>query len=562
MTGQNTDLRRLLVLRAHGIEQSGVLEVLRRHFHVEESPDAEQALADIRKGRFDAVLAPTAEFLPLERGLVHQRAQVVLDTLGDGVCIVGPRGELVWANRRFQDFPAEVIQRLREVCRQAYEHFASAAAGSGARYKRYSIIPEQGTYYEAICSPVRDREGLLRQVAAVVVDATNQRRQQLKLNAIDKAGRELVRLDSGDGEPRSVPERLRVFEERIIRYSRDVFDFQHFAVLLVNQRTNRLEVIVSEGLNEEAQKYELCANAEGNGICGYVAATGRSYVCPDVRSDPRYLKGLDRARSSLTVPLRLRDRVVGVLNVESTRTGAFSEEDRQFAEIFAHYVALSLHILNLLVFERHDARAQVSGSISAELAGPLGDVISEASELAEDYIGHDDLRKRLNGIIDKVTDARSRLQEMAEAPSPGILTDGGQPCACKADPQFAGKRVLVADDEDLIRQTICDVLQSRGCEVDSVSDGAAAKAMLESTRYDLVISDIKMPGADGYSVFATAKERDPDTAVILMTAFGYDPGHSIVRANREGLSTVLFKPFKVDHLLDECRSALSPADSS
>mgnify|MGYP006280759439 FL=1 len=562
MTGQNTDLRRLLVLRAHGIEQSGVLEVLRRHFHVEESPDAEQALTDIRKGRFDAVLAPTAEFLPLERGLVHQRAQVVLDTLGDGVCIVGPRGELVWANRRFQDFPAEVIQRLREVCRQAYEHFASAAAGSGARYKRYSIIPEQGTYYEAICSPVRDREGLLRQVAAVVVDATNQRRQQLKLNAIDKAGRELVRLDSGDGEPRSVPERLRVFEERIIRYSRDVFDFQHFAVLLVNQRTNRLEVIVSEGLNEEAQKYELCANAEGNGICGYVAATGRSYVCPDVRSDPRYLKGLDRARSSLTVPLRLRDRVVGVLNVESTRTGAFSEEDRQFAEIFAHYVALSLHILNLLVFERHDARAQVSGSISAELAGPLGDVISEASELAEDYIGHDDLRKRLNGIIDKVTDARSRLQEMAEAPSPGILADGGQPCACKADPQFVGKRVLVADDEDLIRQTICDVLQSRGCEVDSVSDGAEAKAMLESTRYDLVVSDIKMPGADGYSVFAAAKERDPDTAVILMTAFGYDPGHSIVRANREGLSTVLFKPFKVDHLLEECRSALSPADSS
>ena len=65
-----------------------------------------------------------------------------------------------------------------------------------------------------------------------------------------------------------------------------------------------------------------------------------------------------------------------------------------------------------------------------------------------------------------------------------------------------------------------------------------------------------MPSKDGYQVFAAAKEANPNTPVILTTGFGYDPNHSIVRARREGLAAVLFKPFKVDQLLDEIRTAL------
>jgi DNA-binding NtrC family response regulator len=48
----------------------------------------------------------------------------------------------------------------------------------------------------------------------------------------------------------------------------------------------------------------------------------------------------------------------------------------------------------------------------------------------------------------------------------------------------------------------------------------------------------------------------PQTPVILMTGFGYDPSHSIVRASQEGLQSVLFKPFQVDRLLAEARKAL------
>ncbi len=550
-----TDLRKLLVLSGPNFKSGDLLDSLRTAFDVHVVADLDQAIDALRDHRFDAVLADTGDFLPLERGVVTQRAAVVLDTVGDGVVVVGAGGELVWANRRAREFPREVLDPLRRLCRDAYEQFATRAPAGDHRGRKHSLIPTEGQYYEVICSPVRDSEGVLKQVAAVVVNATQQRRQQQKLNAIDRAGRELVRLDFGALSNRTAPERLSVLEDRIIRCSREVLSYQHFAVLLLDERTNRLEPIVFEGLGGDIDSYEIFAGTGvDNGISGYVAATGRSYICPDVRSDPRYKSCLPNACSSLTVPLRLHDKVIGVLNVESDRMGAFGEEDRQFAEIFAGYVAMSLHVLKLLVFERHETHTQVSGSICAQLTGPLNDILTEAAQLQEDYIGHDDLRRRLDGIIVWATQARKSLQQVSQGVTAG---DGETAGPIEQDPVLTGKRILVADDEELIRQTVCDVLVPYGALVDVAADGAEAIRYLAVKQYDLVISDIKMPGASGYEVFAAAKAAHDDTAVILITAFGYDPGHSIVRANREGLSAVLFKPFKVRELLDHCRAALT-----
>jgi len=548
---QDIDLRKLLVLSGPAFKAEAVLSSLSECFSPEFVEDLDQALEAMRSDEFHAVLAETGDFLPLERGIVSQQAAIVLDTIGDGVCVVGPKGQLAWANRRLRQFPASVLESLLELCVKAYEHLATEGACEDQRGKRFTLMPEDGAYYEVICLPIRDRQGLLRQVAAVVVNTTEHRRQQIRLNAIDRAGRELVCLDEDALSRRDAVERLQILQERIIRYSKDVLAFQNFAVLLLDDRSNRLEGIIYEGMAVEGT--DLFASTEGSGICGYVAATGRSYVCPDVREDPRYIRGMDGARSSLTVPLRLHNRVIGVINVESDRSRAYGEEDRQFAEIFANYVALALHILNLLVFEGHSARTQVSGSISAELGGPLNDIITEAGELMEDYIGHDDIRKRLGSIIDRATDARGCVHQLAQ-PNAGVVPSS---TANGKDPLLAGRRILIAEDEELIRRTIHDVLVCQGCEVDVACDGAQACGMLCGKQYDLVLSDIKMPRANGYEVFAAAKNACQDTAVILMTAFGYDPDHSIVRARKEDLAAVLLKPFKVKQLLDECRTALS-----
>ena len=123
------------------------------------------------------------------------------------------------------------------------------------------------------------------------------------------------------------------------------------------------------------------------------------------------------------------------------------------------------------------------------------------------------------------------------------------------DPLLEGKRILVADDEASIRETIREVLEQKGCAVAAFASGAPAidRARAEAATgnpFDLVISDVRMPDRNGYEVFAAVKEADPRTPVILMTGFGYDPNHSIVRASQEGLQSVLFKPFQVEQLVD------------
>jgi len=86
--------------------------------------------------------------------------------------------------------------------------------------------------------------------------------------------------------------------------------------------------------------------------------------------------------------------------------------------------------------------------------------------------------------------------------------------------------------------------------------------MISLNQYDMVLADIRMPFKNGYEVFAAVRSQLPACQVILITGFGYDPNHSIVRANREGLAAVLFKPFKVDQLLTEVRQALRRSPSS
>src|SRR5690606_10237965 len=105
--------------------------------------------------------------------------------------------------------------------------------------------------------------------------------------------RELVRLESELLTKLNVAERLTVLEDKIISFTRDLMHFDHFAIRLLDRRNNKLELVISVGLPPEALEVELYADADGNGISGFVAATGRSYICPDVERDPRYVVGLD-----------------------------------------------------------------------------------------------------------------------------------------------------------------------------------------------------------------------------------------------------------------------------
>ena len=556
--GKDTKLR-LLVLRGRSSKSEAFIESLGLEHEVVPVESFGQALGLIRTQQFDAVISETADFLPLERSSGIQQATTILNTLGEGVCTVDRQGKMLWANQRMRGWPEEVAQKICRHSRQAYEYFAEKSAKAGPDeqvsfgVRKFSVTTSDNRFFQVIISPLCTETGALAQVVAVSWDESQARRLQQGLDAIDRAGRELVRLDAQRLAKMNMQQRLDLLEEKIVHFTENLLHSKCFSIRLLDRKTNKLELVIAGGGEDLSLDAELFASVEGSGISGYVAATGRSYICHDVSQDDRYLPGLKGAKSCLAVPLQLHDEVIGTFSVESDEVGAFGENHRQLAEIFARYVAMALNILDLLIVERYAASGQLADSVAADISGPLNDICTEASSLKDEYIGQDDMQRRIQSIVDNADAIRQAISDVSKE-RPGLLDKSR--IEIERDERLKGRRILVIDDEPMIRQTIGDLLRRLGSAVDAVADGNEAVEMIKQSDYELVISDIKMPGKNGYEIFAAAKDKSAELPVMLMTGFGYDPNHSIVRARKEGLAAVLFKPFKVDQLLDEIRKAL------
>ena len=550
---------RVLVFGGKVLGDHPIAHLLGGSFDVDVVASSDEAIEALKSKPYHGVFADVGDFLPLERAIVSEKASVVLNTIGEGVCIVDATGRCSWSNKKMATYPGEVFEQVRRICGQALQLFGSGQSsqigGSTRSASKKFTFGVEDRYFEMICSPVADERGQTIQVVAVVWDATSGKRLQRKIDAIDASGRELAKLDSEAIAELAPPQRLKLLQDKIIKYSKDLMHFDHFAIRLLDKRSNKLEVVIAEGLPPEALEIDLYAQAEGNGISGYVAATGRSYICHDTEKDPRYVLGLEHSKSSMTVPLMLFDEVVGVYNIESEKIGTFNEDDRQFAEIFGRYVALALNILDLLVIERYTISGKITDSVYQEMSEPINDIVHECSRLKETHLGDEALHASLDKVIRDVEQVRAALDNVKAGPNAVIGSQAVK--QQKGDTILTGRRVLVADDEQNIRDTINSVLTKYGCEVAVAKDGYEACNLLESQDFDLVVSDIKMPYRNGYEIYAAAQRVREGMPVILMTGFGYDPNHSIVRATQEGLSAVLFKPFKVDQLLDEIRKAVT-----
>jgi len=106
--------------------------------------------------------------------------------------------------------------------------------------------------------------------------------------------------------------------------------------------------------------------------------------------------------------------------------------------------------------------------------------------------------------------------------------------------------ILVVEDEERQRVTLAGFLTKRGYRVEQAASGEEALENLYSTRVDLVLTDQKMQGIDGLELLAKVKERNPDTEVILVTAFGDVP--SAVQAVKQGAYEYLTKPVDLEKL--------------
>lgn len=108
-------------------------------------------------------------------------------------------------------------------------------------------------------------------------------------------------------------------------------------------------------------------------------------------------------------------------------------------------------------------------------------------------------------------------------------------------------RVLIVDDDEKMRTILQKVLQREGYDVTLAYNGQNAISLLTTTGFDLVVSDIRMPGMDGLELLQRIRDISPETTVIMMTAFG--SVDSAVEAMKQGAYDYINKPFKMDEVL-------------
>ena len=305
-------------------------------------------------------------------------------------------------------------------------------------------------------------------------------------------------------------------------------------------------------MQPEAEARILYAREQNNGVTGYVAAHGTSYFCNDTTKDLLYLEGCKGAKSSLTVPLKLQEHVIGTFNVESPEPGGFTNVDLQFLEIFSCDVAAALNTLELLVAEKASAAAESIEAVHGAVALPVDDILNDAVSIMERYIGHNaDVVERLQRILRNARDIKQVIQKVGEKMTPS----SAHPNLRQGERlrSLVGRRILVVDSDEQVRAAAHALLERYSCTVETARDGAEAVSMVRACHnelYDVIIADIRLPDMSGYELLVSLNELLERVPLVLMTGFGYDPGHSIVKARHAGVDLVLFKPFRIDQLLD------------
>lgn len=120
-------------------------------------------------------------------------------------------------------------------------------------------------------------------------------------------------------------------------------------------------------------------------------------------------------------------------------------------------------------------------------------------------------------------------------------------------------KVLVIDDVEAVRQAMALVLEAAGYEVRQATDGLDGIRQLREDRFDVLITDVLMPGADGIEVIKEARQRSPNLKVIAVSGGGdrLPAGFSLKMAQAFGAKAVLYKPFENAELVEMVRSVLA-----
>ncbi|MBM3993642.1 MAG: response regulator [Planctomycetes bacterium] len=506
----------------------------------------DEALSRLHSQSFDAICISADDSSLWQQTQMLLQSNAIFEVLGEGVAVLHPDSRIVWANATFEKWCGGPAQG-RTFCSALgppkilgpdFDPLANVLLGTCVQTR----LQRGDQFLDLRLAPMIDPTGKVQQIIALCHDISTEYHNQQKLDALHQATRALTCLQSD----LQAEDRVEVLKHNIRNLTHNLLHYDVIEIRLLDPATQRLKPLLAEGMMAEAAVRELYARTEGNGVTGYVAATGQTYVCNDTANDPHYIEGSHGARSSLTIALRQDDQIIGTFNVESPKLRGFGPQDVQFAEIFCRELASALHTLDLLLVERKATAEQSIEAINHAVSIPVDEILTAATSLLDRWIGHDDeMAETLKSILSKARCIKENILKVGEDIAPQVkplVTGGEAPCRIN-------QRVLVVDNDERVRKSAHSILGRLGCIVETARDGKEAITLARLSRYDTMVADIRLPDLSGYEVYSALRKAQPNAHVILMTGFGYDATHSIVKAKQDGLRYVLYKPFRVDQLL-------------
>ena len=171
---------------------------------------------------------------------------------------------------------------------------------------------------------------------------------------------------------------------------RRVIPYDLFAILLFNDK--RKDLRIRHGVGHREEVVRNLSLGLGEGVVGTAAATRQPVLVEDVKSEPRYLSASDVVRSELAVPMIARQRLVGVIDVQATRTGAFKDYDRAMLSLIAGRVAAAID--NAQLYRRAERQyrtirtlSRISNEFSSIL--DLDELLSKVASSVRGLINYD-----------------------------------------------------------------------------------------------------------------------------------------------------------------------------
>jgi len=260
-----------------------------------------------------------------------------------GIKIINKEGVLVYINPKFKEifgYTLEDIPKEKDWFKKAYpdpEYRKKVVAYWLNDLKKGRIDELSSRTFMVTCKDGSKKEIQFRYTAlkcgnqfVSYEDITHKKENERKLSAMRKISREMILSLDVDH-----------ISKIALETAKKVLNFDYVDLFLLDEKKSNL--YLKEWKKERETETDVIIPLFGaKGITAHVARTGKSLNIPDVRKDKRYIPGLRGSKSEMCVPMQVRDRIIGVMDVESRELNAFSEDDQQLFETLASHVAIAI----------------------------------------------------------------------------------------------------------------------------------------------------------------------------------------------------------------------------